>query len=180
QLPTRASEIGWFLEYLATPEARRPWGRAYTARDFRPDMGAVDIGFVIHGDEAGGLGPAARFALDASPGERLGVRRRGIAIVEGPAAGDRQEFRVSRGMEARWVTRDESHAGTDRPGQLALDALRATVPLDGVVHARLIGESGLATGARRHLVQEWGVPRRNVDLVGPWRHRRPPPILLSP
>lgn len=113
-------------------------------------MGEVDIGFVIHGDEAGGLGPAARFALDASPGDRLGFRGQGIAIIEVPTAGDRQEFRVSLGMEARWVTRDESHAGTDRPGQLALDALKATVPLDGVVHARLIGESGLAVTSCRN------------------------------
>lgn len=97
----------------------------------------------------------------------------GIAIIEIPTAGDRQEFRVPPGMEARWITRDESHAGTDRPGQLALDALKATVPLDGVVHARLIGESGLATGARRHLVQDWDVPKRNFDFVGLWRHGRP-------
>src|SRR5690625_4790447 len=28
QLPTRTAEIGWYLQYLATPKARRPWVRA--------------------------------------------------------------------------------------------------------------------------------------------------------
>ena len=210
QLPTRTSEIGWYLQYLATPRSRRPWVRAYTVRDARPDQGEVDIDFVIHGDAGGALGPAAQFALDASPGDRLGFldqgigftpdhphdwtllvgdesalpavagicgslpeEARGIAIIEIPTAGDQQEFRTPPGMEVRWIPRDESTAGTDRPGRLALDAVKATDPLDGVVHAHLIGESGLATGARRHLVQEWGVPKRHADFVGYWRHGRP-------
>jgi len=210
QLPTRTSEIGWYLQYLATPKVRRPWVRAYTVRDVRPGTGEVDIDFVIHGDEARGLGPAAGFALAASPGDRVGFldqgigftpdhphdwtllvgdetalpavagicaslpeAARGIAIIEVPTAGDRQQFQVPPEMQVRWFHRDESLAGADRPGQLALDVLKATVPLDGVVHAHLIGESGLATGARRHLVQEWGVPKRNADFVGYWRHGRP-------
>lgn len=27
-LPSRTSEIGWYLQYLATPKSRRPWVRA--------------------------------------------------------------------------------------------------------------------------------------------------------
>lgn len=210
QLPTRTSEIGWYLQYLATPKVRRPWVRAYTLRDVRPETGEVDIDFVIHEDEAGGLGPAVRFALSASPGDRVGFldqgvgftpdhphdwtllvgdetalpavagisaslpeTARGIAIIEVPTAGDRQELLVPPEMEVRWIHRDESSMGTDRPGQLALEALKTTVPPDGVLHAHLIGESGLATGARRHLVHEWGVPKRHVDFAGYWRHGRP-------
>src|SRR5699024_8258245 len=97
---------------------------------------------------------------------------RGIAIIEIPTAGDRQEFRVPPGVEVHWVHRNEASTGIDRPGQLALDAVKATVPLDGDVHAHLIGEARLATGARRHLVQEWGVPKRNADFVGYWRQGR--------
>lgn len=210
QLPTRTSEVGWYLQYLATPRSRRPWVRAYTVRDVRPDLGEVDIDLVIHGDEGGTLGPASRFALEAEPGDRVGFLdqgigftpdhphdwtllvgdetalpavagictglpedARGIAIIEIPTAGDRQDFRVPAGMEVRWISRDESPEGTDRPGRRALDAVKATTPLDGVVHAHLIGESGLATGARRHLVQEWGVPKRNADFAGYWRYGRP-------
>nr|WP_241680680.1 siderophore-interacting protein [Pseudactinotalea suaedae] len=210
QLPTRTGEVGWYLQYLATPRARRPWVRAYTCRDVRPDTGEVDIDFVIHEDEAGRLGPAAQFALAASPGDRLGFLdqgigftpdhphdwtllvgdetalpavagiiaslpqdARGMAIIEVPTSGDRQEIRAPLGLEVRWIHRNESSAGGGPPGQLALEAVKATVPLRGVVHAHLIGESALATGARRHLVQEWGVPKRNVDFVGYWRHGRP-------
>ena len=210
QLPTRTSEIGWYLQYLATPKVRRPWVRAYTVREARPDVGEVDIDFVIHEDDAGGLGPAAQFALAANPGDRVGFldqgiaftpdhphdwtllvgdetalpalagitaglpqTARGIAIIEVPTAGDRQEFQVPPAMDVRWIHRDEAAGGTDRPGQLALAALKETAPLDGAVHAHLIGESALATGARRHLVQEWGVPKSHVDFVGYWRHGRP-------
>jgi len=210
QLPTRTSEVGWYLQYLATPRTRRPWVRAYTCREVRPEAGEVDIDFVIHQDDQGCLGPAARFALTAQPGERLGfldqgigftpdhphdwtllvadetalpavagicssLRRdtRGIAIVEVPAGGDRQEFPVPPAMEVRWIHRDESSEAAGRPGRLALEALKATIPPSGVVHAHLIGEAALATGARRHLVQVWGVPKRNVDFVGYWRYGRP-------
>ncbi|WP_205906633.1 SIP domain-containing protein [Corynebacterium stationis] len=61
---------------------------------------------------------------------------------------------------------------TEKPGELALKALaEATLP-NSEVHAHTIGEQALATGERRHLVQERGVPKRNVDFVGYWRHGR--------
>ncbi|WP_375546248.1 SIP domain-containing protein [Dietzia sp. NCCP-2495] len=41
---------------------------------------------------------------------------RGIAIIEVPTAGDRQKFRVPPGIKVRWVPRDESSSGADRPG----------------------------------------------------------------
>lgn len=68
ELPTSTTEIGWYLQYLATPKTRRPWVRAYTLRDTRPEVGEVDIDFVIHQDPVGNLGPAAQFALHAQPG----------------------------------------------------------------------------------------------------------------
>src|SRR5699024_4205062 len=49
-LPTRTSEFGWYLQYLATPKAQRPWVPAYTIREARPEVGEVDIDFVLHGD----------------------------------------------------------------------------------------------------------------------------------
>ena len=210
KLPTSTTGLGWYLQYLATPKTRRPWVRAYTLRDSRPDVGEVDIDFVIHGGHDGSTGPAARFALDARPGDRLGFldqglgftpdhphdwtlligdetalpaiagicrslpgTARGIAIIEIPTAGDRQEFPAPTGMEITWVTRDQSPDVYDRPGELALRALTTGKLPDGVVHAHSIGESRLATGARRHLVQERGVPKRHVDFVGYWRHGRP-------
>jgi NADPH-dependent ferric siderophore reductase len=98
---------------------------------------------------------------------------RGLAIIEIPTAGDRQELSAPPGMEISWIHRDESPEAPARPGELALRALTTANLPDGAVHAHAIGESALATGARRHLVQQREVPKRNIDFVGYWRHGRP-------
>lgn len=208
-LPTRTTEIGWYLQYLSTPKARRPWVRAYTLREVRAGVGEVDIDVALHEGEGGRLGPAAQFALDARPGDRVGFLdqgigftpdhphdwtlligdetalpaiagicgslpavARGLAIIEIPTAGDRQHIEAPAGMEITWIARDEFSRPAGRPGELALEALtRADLP-EGSVHAHAIGEAALATGARRHLVQERGVPKRHVDFVGYWRYGR--------
>ncbi|WP_454858870.1 siderophore-interacting protein [Promicromonospora soli] len=108
--------------------------------------------------------------------ESLPQDARGIAVVEVPTAGDRQEFRTPSGVELRWVVRSgaDPHAV---PGQAALAELR-DLDLAGYgaeVYAFAIGESALATGARRHLVGERGVPKTHVDFVGYWRHGRSAP-----
>ncbi|GFK18435.1 siderophore-interacting protein [Corynebacterium glutamicum] len=207
-LPTRTTEIGWYLQYLATPKARRPWVRAYTVRETRPDVGEVDIDFVIH-ENQDSMGPAAKFALEAQPGDQLGFldqgsaftpdhphdwtllvgdetalpaiagicrslpeTAEGIAIIEIPIAADRQEIVAPTGMDIRWIARDESSQVYEKPGEIALKALMdATLP-KGEVHAHVIGESALATGARRHLIQDRGISKRHVDFVGYWRHGR--------
>lgn len=207
-LPTRTSEIGWYLQYLATPKARRPWVRAYTVRDARPEVGEVDIDFVIHSD-LDSMGPAAKFALEAKPGDSLGfldqgsaftpdhphdwtlligdetalpaiagicrelpASAEGVAIIEIPSAEDKQEFVAPVGMDIRWIARDESSQAHEKPGALAPKQLAEAKLPDGEVHAHTIGESALATGARRHLISERGVPKRNVDFVGYWRYGR--------
>jgi len=204
------SLLGRTRSPFATPKSRRPWVRAYTLRKARPDVGEVDIDFVIHGDEKGSIGPAARFALDARPGDRVGFldqgvgftpdhphdwtlligdetalpaiagicrslpeTARGVAIIEIPTAEDQQELAAPAGMHVTWIPRDGSPHQHGRSGELALRALTAATLPDGAVHAHAIGESALATGARRHLVQERGVSKRHVDFVGYWRHGRP-------
>lgn len=108
--------------------------------------------------------------------ESLPAHARGIAVIEIPTAGDRQELRAPAGVELRWVVRpdDDPHAV---PGQAALAELR-DLDLTGLgddVYAFAVGESSLATGARRHLVGERGVPKAQVDFVGYWRHGRSSP-----
>ena len=108
--------------------------------------------------------------------ESLPDDARGLAVVEVPTAGDEQEFRAPSGVEVRWVFRPDGdpHAV---PGQAALAALYEA-DLSGFgseVYAFAVGESSLATGARRHLVNERGVPRTHVDFVGYWRHGRSSP-----
>lgn len=207
RLPTRASGL-WYVQYLATPKARRPWVRNYTVRAVRPDLRELDVDFVVHGD----AGPASSFALSAEPGDRVGLLdqgigyhprvphdwtllvaeetglpavagiceslpddARGLAVVEVPEAADAQEFRVPAGVELRWLARDGARpaggGGLDlQPGHLALDAVRSADLPAGPVYAYAVGESALATGVRRHLVNDRGVPKAHVDFVGYWRH----------
>ncbi|GAA4701028.1 NADPH-dependent ferric siderophore reductase, contains FAD-binding and SIP domains [Promicromonospora umidemergens] len=108
--------------------------------------------------------------------ESLPEDARGIAVIEVPTAGDKQEFRAPSGVELRWVVRSDGdpHAV---PGQAALAELRG-LDLAGLgteVYAFTVGESSLATGARRYLVNECGVPKAYVDFVGYWRHGRSAP-----
>lgn len=81
ELPTSTTELGWYLQYLATPRTRRPWVRAYALRDARPAVGEVDIDFVIHTGPDGSAGPAPQFALDAQPGDRLGFLDQGVGFT---------------------------------------------------------------------------------------------------
>lgn len=112
--------------------------------------------------------------------ESLPAGRRGLAIVEVPTTADKQDFMAPPGMEVRWVVRDEAPGTTAQdatghdavPGALALEALRTAEFPGGDVYAFAIGESALATGARRHLVNDRGVPRTHVDFVGYWKHGR--------
>ncbi|GAA0729939.1 siderophore-interacting protein [Dactylosporangium roseum] len=202
RLPTRTSGL-WYAQYLATPKAQRPWVRCYTVRAARPERRELDIDFVMHVDPDGTSGPAAEFALNAEPGEKVGILdqgvgynprhphdwtllvtdetgmpavagicgslpddARGLAIVEVPSEADKQDFRVPAGVELRWIVRD----GQGVPGRLALAALREAALPRGALYGYLAGESSLATGARRFLVEQRGVPKQHLDFIGYWRH----------
>lgn len=110
--------------------------------------------------------------------ESLPDGQRGLAIVEVPTAADKQDFRLPEGIDLRWVVRDEipgtaADPGHDVvPGAAALEALQAAELPEGDGYAFAIGESSLATGARRHLVNDRGIPKTHVDFVGYWKHGR--------
>lgn len=99
--------------------------------------------------------------------ESLPDDARGVALVEIPVHDDAQDFRVPDGVDVRWVVRDDPR---DVPGRAALTALREAALPDGVGYAFAVGESALATGARRHLVGERGMPKAHVDFMGYWKH----------
>ncbi len=118
--------------------------------------------------------PAVAGICESLPGDA-----RGLAVVEVPDARDVQDFRTPAGVEVRWVVRDvaEPAAGVPdpgghpevRPGALALEAVAAADLPAGPVYAYAVGEQALATGVRRHLVDDRGVPKANVDFIGYWR-----------
>jgi len=189
-----------YLHYLTLPRATRPVIRNYTVREARPEHGELDIDFVVHGTE-GVAGPWADGLPIGSPvalidqgcgfslregsrrvllaGEEsalpavLGVLRdlpadtTGDAIIEVPDVADRQPVTAPAGVEVHWLVRRHG----ERPGAGALDALtRLTIPAEPLT-AFLVGEQQLATGGRRHLVNERGIPKSAITFCGYWRRR---------
>jgi NADPH-dependent ferric siderophore reductase len=66
-LPTRADD--WWPQIVAMPDEIRPLVRNYTVRYLRPELGEIDVDFVLHGDS----GPASRWALRAAAGDWVGL-----------------------------------------------------------------------------------------------------------
>ncbi|MFI8522818.1 siderophore-interacting protein [Promicromonospora sukumoe] len=138
---------------------------AADTQEFRVPAG-VEVRWVVRADGAGAgaaggaVGGAVRAA--ASGAAVGGGGADGAAAVGGAAGG-----------AAVGVAPAAAHVV---PGQAALAELCALdLGHTGDVYAFTIGESALATGARRHLVGERGVPKAHVDFVGYWRHGRSSP-----
>lgn len=195
--------IGGYLRYLTLPKGTRPVIRNYTIRAHRPDPAEVDIDFVVHGTEgvaapwAAAAEPGAEVAfIDQGcgwkpvPSDRTllvadetglpavaGILRdlprdtTGHAIIELFDARDRQELEGPGGMTVHWVER----APAADPGSAALPALRDLDLGAGTVYAFAVGESAVATGARRHLVLDRGVPKSNITFCGYWKRGRAAP-----
>jgi NADPH-dependent ferric siderophore reductase len=90
----------------------------------------------------------------------------GAAIVEVPHADDAQEFPTPAGVVVHWVVREHGQ----RPGAAAYAAASAVeLPGDVAAHAYAVGESGLATGIRRLLVNERAWAKSDVSFCGYWR-----------
>lgn len=193
RLPERIDVRG-YLGYLMLPRSTRPVIRNYTVRAFRRAERELDIDFVVHGD-AGVAGPWSRTVRAGTPVALIdqgcgftpvaadhlllvadetglpavaGILRDlprdavGDAIIEVPDPLDAQETGAPSGMTVRWVVRG---AG-ERPGGAALETLRSLRIPDGSVSAFVVGESGLATGGRRHLVAERGLAKADVTFCG--------------
>lgn len=84
----------WYPKWRALPEDVRAVMRSYTVRAQREPAGGateVDIDFALHGDG----GPASRWALAATPGDRLKVL--------GPAVRDNTSVRFRPPEDTDWV-----------------------------------------------------------------------------
>ncbi|MFJ4623845.1 SIP domain-containing protein [Streptomyces sp. NPDC088812] len=58
---------------------------------------------------------------------------------------------------------------------LTLEAIRGATLPSGPLHTFAAGESQPAAGVRRHLVNDRGVPRRDISFFGYWRPGRSTP-----
>ncbi|MGP3775346.1 siderophore-interacting protein [Streptomyces sp. SDT5-1] len=91
----------------------------------------------------------------------------GWAVAEVPTAEDRQKLTAPPGVEVVWVDRGGAEAGV--PGAAALARARELPLPDGPLYGWAVGESGLATGLRRHWVAQ-GVPKDRIMFCGYWKH----------
>lgn len=191
--------LGGYLKYLTAKSGTRPPFRNYTIRGHRPDLGELDVDFVAHGDsgvaspwaqrasagervamidQGRGFDPVDdvdftflagdESALPAIIGivEQLARDARGLAIIEILAAQDAQPLIAPSGFEIRWLPRADPH---DRPGVLALDAVKAFAPKrPEQLHAYLAGEQAFVAESRRHLVAA-GVPKSRIVFTGYWK-----------
>ncbi|WP_188133216.1 siderophore-interacting protein [Streptomyces boluensis] len=93
-------------------------------------------------------------------------------LLEVPSSGDIRPVEAPEGAEVRWLPRDD-HDRT--PGTLALATLTGPDLAEPPGYAWVCGESALATGARRHLHRERGLPKSGIAFVGYWRTGRSAP-----
>ena len=194
-LPDRFG-MGGYLRYRMLPRGTRPVIRNYTVRTFRTDPLELDVDFITHGTEgvagpwAASVPPARRLrsstrdaagnpcsgrhlivADESGLPAALGVLRdlprdaTGHAIIELFDAADQQPVSPPAGIQLHWLQRPEGTA----PGSAALPALTQLEFPRGDLYAFAVGESALATGVRRHLVNHRGVPKEHVTFSGYWR-----------
>jgi NADPH-dependent ferric siderophore reductase len=190
-------DVRGYLKWRTLPAAQRPVIRNYTIRSFDAVAREADIDFVVHGD-AGVAGPwavaaepgAALAMIDQGCGFRhdpavgrvllvgdetalpaiAGILRDlprdtvGEAVIEVPDIADAQEAGEPDGVGVHWVVRPADA----RPGALALEHALELPPGDGPVQVFAAGESALATGVRRSLVER-GVPKGAITFCGYWK-----------
>ncbi|NJP88507.1 siderophore-interacting protein [Nonomuraea sp. FMUSA5-5] len=118
---------------------------------------------LLAGDES--ALPAILAILDSAPASLVAE-----VFLEVPSSADiRTDVTAPEGARIHWLPRDGSGA---IPGALALETVkRASLP-DGRFYTWVAGESRLATGLRRHLVNERGAAKGDVAFFGYWRHGR--------
>ncbi|WP_415213566.1 siderophore-interacting protein [Shinella sp.] len=68
--PSRNARAGRRRLPVWSADNRQPQVRTYTVRRLDPEVGTIDVDFVLHGDH--NLG--SRWALNARPGDVIGVR----------------------------------------------------------------------------------------------------------
>ena len=195
-------DVVTIADFLALPADVRAVMRTYTIRYHRPGASEIDIDFAQHGelgpashwaaaaapgDEVAIYGPASDYELpekaqwqlivgdeSALPAigaivESLRFSQRARVFVEIADRRDEQSFETAADVEISWLHRGATPA---HESQLLLDAVRSSAIPDIHGYFWLAGESSVVTALRRHLVNERGVHRRQVNFTGYWRHGR--------
>ncbi|MCO8274280.1 siderophore-interacting protein [Actinoplanes sp. TRM 88003] len=202
RMPTLSNEA-WMAQLLLMPKSVRPWVRNLTIRRVRPEEDELDIEFAVHadsplsfwvrriepGDPAGifDIGTMYRRPEDATAQLLVGDETALPAVLsildstppslptqvflEVAATADIRPLDPSDGVTIHWFGRDDAQ----RPGDLALEAVRRAELPAGQLYTWIAGESRLATSVRRHLVNDRGLPKRDISFFGYWRLGRSSP-----
>ncbi|MFE9252235.1 siderophore-interacting protein [Streptomyces sp. NPDC007088] len=105
--------------------------------------------------------PATAGVLRSLPPDTVGR-----VIQEVPVAGDCRDLDAPRGVAVTWVVRGDAAAV---PGAAALAELRRHQSVGESGYAFVVGESTLATEARRHLHRA-GLAKNRITFSGYWKH----------
>lgn len=183
---------------LDLPRAPRPLSRVYTVRRWDPDAGELDVDFVKHGigvgttwasrtqpgDRIHFYGPSASRALPhdadwllvagddtAIPAiarllDELPDDARAQVFIEVAEDDHRLELRALPHVEVTWLVRDGAEAGTTTH---LVDAVKNTAWRDGRPFAWVAGERTAVRDLRRHLVEDRGVRKEDIEFTGYWR-----------
>lgn len=183
---------------LRMPKDPRPLSRTYTVRRWDPEAGELDVDFVKHGvgvgttwayraqagDRIHFYGPSASraFPQDADwllvagddttiPAiarllDELPDDARAQVFIEVAEDVHRLELRALPRVEVSWLVRDGAGAGTTT---LLLDAVKNTDWWEGRPFGWVAGERAAVRDLRRHLVEDRGLPKEDVEFTGYWR-----------
>ncbi|WP_112134321.1 SIP domain-containing protein [Glycomyces dulcitolivorans] len=182
---------------LDLPRDPRPLSRIYTVRRWDAESGRLDVDFVKHGigvgttwayraqvgDRIHFFGPSvsrelpqdADWLLVAGDDAALPAIARLLdelpedasaqVFIEVAEEAHRQELRELPGVEVRWLVRDGAEAGKS----LLVEAVRNCEWRGGRPFAWVAGENAAVRDLRRHLVEDQGMPKEDVEFIGYWR-----------
>lgn len=183
---------------LSTPRDPRPLSREYTVRRWSPETGELDVDFVKHGigvgttwahraqpgDRIHFTGPSSSKAFPVGADwllaagddttipaiarllDELPKDARAQVFIEVAEHAHRLELRDLPGVEVTWLVREGAEAGTTT---LLVDAVRDTTWWDGRPFAWIAGERTAVRDLRRHLVEDRGLPKGDIEFTGYWR-----------
>ncbi|MFJ2758027.1 siderophore-interacting protein [Nocardioides sp. NPDC087217] len=186
-----------YLKYLRHGD--RPPLRNYTVREHRPDLGEIDVDFVVHGD----LGIAGPWARTAQPGERVVLMDQGTGFDYAPDAsfhllvGDESALpaivgilrdmpRDARGLaiieipdmaDVQDVSGPEgvevrwlARGDSDgQPGALAIAEVKAFKPEAPATLSAYLVGERTIPAEGRRHLVSLGVPKSRITFVGYWR-----------
>jgi NADPH-dependent ferric siderophore reductase len=180
------------------PKDPRPLSRAYTVRRWDPEAGEMDVDFVSHGigvgttwayrarpgDRIHFYGPSASRALPhdadwflvagddtAIPAiarllDELPDDARAQVFIEVAEQSHRLELRSLPHVEVTWLVRDGAQTGAI---SLLQDAVKNTDWSNGQPFAWIAGEHTTVRDLRRHLVEDRGMAKEDIEFAGYWR-----------